>query len=122
MKTIAIGLLLLFLACASSGQANNTKKNKADPARRGMTADQQGQGKMDINLSRKIRQALLGHKGLSRNARNIKIISNDGRVVLRGKVDSDAEKTAIQRLADEVAGAAQVTNHLEVTAPPHSQY
>lgn len=118
MTTLPIGIFLLLSIPGLSAQADNTRKNKQDPAHPEMTADKQGQGKADLELSRKIRQAVMADKNLSTNARNVKIITNDGKVVLRGPVANEKEKSAIQRFADDAAGASNVTNRIEIAASP----
>jgi hyperosmotically inducible protein len=83
------------------------------------TADQQKMNPADRDLTKKIRMALHDDKSLSMYAHNIKIISQDGKVTLRGPVRSDDEKAAIGAKAVAVAGDGNVTNHLHV-APPKS--
>lgn len=83
------------------------------------TADQQKMNPADRDLTKKIRMALHDDKSLSMYAHNIKIISQDGKVTLRGPVRSDDEKAAIEAKAVAVAGDGNVTNHLHV-APPKS--
>jgi hyperosmotically inducible periplasmic protein len=95
---------------------DNSKVNRnQDPP----TADQQKMNPADRDLTKKIRMALHDDKSLSMYAHNIKIISQDGKVTLRGPVRSDDEKAAIEAKAVAVAGHGNVTNHLHV-APPKS--
>jgi len=98
---------------------DNSKTNKRDRDNASPTADQQKMSPADRELTRKIRAALHQDKSLSTYAHNIKIVTQEGRVTLRGPVRSDEEKTAIESKATEVAGAGNVTNELEV-APPKS--
>jgi len=51
---------------------------------------------------------------MSMNARNVKIITLDGRVTLRGPVDSDEEKRLIGEIANRIARSENVDNQLEV--------
>lgn len=97
-----------------SSQADNTKQNK-DQSK--PTADQQNMNSSDRAITRKIRQALHSDSSLSTYAHNIKIVSQDGKVTLRGPVRSDEEKNEIEAKAVEVAGQGNVTNELKV-APP----
>jgi hyperosmotically inducible periplasmic protein len=83
------------------------------------TSDQQKMNPADRDLTKKIRMALHDDKSLSIYAHNIKIITQDGKVTLRGPVRSDEEKAAIEAKAVAVAGDGNVTNHLHV-APPKS--
>jgi len=87
-------------------QPDNTKTNKRDRSPGAVTADQQKMNGSDRELSKKIRQAIIADKSLSTYAHNVKIISQDGIVTLKGPVRSDAEKTTIEAKAAEVAGGA----------------
>jgi hyperosmotically inducible protein len=94
---------------------DNTKANQnTNP-----TADQQKMNPADRDLTKKIRMALHDDQSLSVYAHNIKIISQDGKVTLKGPVRSEEEKTAIEAKAVAVAGEGNVTNRLHV-APPKS--
>jgi hyperosmotically inducible periplasmic protein len=94
---------------------DNTKANQNTAP----TADQQKMNPADRDLTKKIRMALHDDQSLSMYAHNIKIISQDGKVTLKGPVRSDDEKAAIEAKAVAVAGQGNVTNHLHV-APPKS--
>ena len=67
-----------------------------------------------MNLTAKIRQQVLDVKDLSIDARNVKIITADGKVTLRGPVKSSEERETIERIARDVAGEGNVDNQLEV--------
>jgi hyperosmotically inducible protein len=90
---------------------DNTKQNKdqSNP-----TADDQKMNPADRAISQKIRKALHDDSTLSVYAHNIKIITQDGKVTLRGPVRSDDEKAGIEAKAVAVAGTGNVTNQLEV--------
>jgi len=95
---------------------DNTKANQnTNPP----TADQQKMNPADRDLTKKIRAALHDDQSLSTYAHNIKIISQDGKVTLKGPVRSEDEKAAIEAKAVAVAGQGNVTNQLRV-APPKS--
>jgi hyperosmotically inducible periplasmic protein len=100
-------------------QPDNTRTNKRDRDRSAPTADRQKMSATDREVARKIRAAIHEDKSLSTYAHNIKIISRDGRVTLKGPVRSEEEKTTIESKATEIAGAGNVANELEV-APPKS--
>ena len=95
---------------------DNSKANQNTNA---PTADQQKMNPADRDLTKKIRMALHDDQSLSMYAHNIKIITQDGKVTLRGPVRSEEEKAAIEAKAVAVAGDGNVTNHLHV-APPKS--
>jgi hyperosmotically inducible protein len=99
--------------------ADNSKTNKRDQNSATPTADQQKMNPADRDLTKKIRASLNSDKSLSTYAHNIKIISQDGKVTLRGPVRSEDEKAAIEAKATELAGSGNVTNLLEL-APPKS--
>jgi hyperosmotically inducible periplasmic protein len=90
---------------------DNTKTNKDQAP---STADQQKMNPSDRAITQKIRKAVHEDKSLSTYAHNIKIITQDGKVTLRGPVRSEDEKNNLQAKAVEVAGQDNVTNQLEV--------
>ena len=122
--TRAINTLLLSGACslmalpagAQQTAPDNTKVNKADRAKGAVTADQQEESAADRDLTKKIRQSVVGDKSLSTYAHNVKIVTQDGQVTLKGPVRSEAEKISIAAKATEIAGAGKVTN--EITVAP----
>ena len=101
-------------ADTSATAPDNTAVNERDADGDTLTPLDQGQGAADVERTAEIRQKVLDTEGMSINARNSKIITNNGKVTLRGPVASADEKAAIQRIAAEVAGQGNVTNQLEV--------
>ncbi|MBV1720065.1 MAG: BON domain-containing protein [Desulfomicrobium sp.] len=97
-------------------QYNNTNQNKRHMSPGGVTAEQQGESKQDLELTQKIRQAVVKNKDLSMNAHNVKIITIDGVVTLKGPVASDQEKKAVEELAAQVAGDGNIKS--EITIAP----
>jgi len=93
---------------------DNTKQNKDQT---NPTADQQKMNPVDRALTQKIRKAIHEDTTLSTYAHNIKIISQHGKVTLRGPVRSEDEKNNIEAKAVAVAGQGNVTDQLEI-APP----
>jgi len=90
---------------------DNTKKNKDQTS---PTADQQKINPTDRAITQKIRKAVHGDTSLSSYAHNIKIITQDGKVTLRGPVRSEDEKNNLQAKAVTIAGQDNVTNQLEI--------
>jgi len=90
---------------------DNTKKNKDQTS---PTADQQKMNPADRAITQKIRKAVHEDTSLSTYAHNIKIITQDGKVTLRGPVRSEDEKNNLQAKAVTVAGQENVTNQLEI--------
>jgi osmotically-inducible protein OsmY len=94
--------------------ADNTKTNQRDKNKAEPTADQQKENQSDRELTQQIRRAIVQDKSLSTYAHNVKIISEDGMVTLKGPVRSEEEKTAVEAKASEIAGKDKVTSQLEV--------
>ncbi len=76
--------------------ADNTKTNQRDKSKAEPTADQQKENQSDRELTQQIRRAIVQDKSLSTYAHNVKIISEDGMVTLKGPVRSEEEKTAVE--------------------------
>jgi hyperosmotically inducible periplasmic protein len=92
----------------------NTARNERDEDGDTLTPFDQSNDQDDIDLVAEIRAEVLEIDDLTVNGQNVKIITNDGRVVLRGPVHSAAERDAIVAVAEEIAGADKVTDQLEV--------
>jgi osmotically-inducible protein OsmY len=97
-------------APAPDNSAANTKANSET----GITAQEASNTKSDVKLTAKIRQALVKDKELSTYAHNVKIITENGQVVLKGPVKSEAEKLDVESKAGRIAGADRVRSELEV--------
>lgn len=93
---------------------DNTKVNDQDRSKDEPTADQQKDDRSDRDITQQIRKSIMSDKSLSSYAHNVKIISQNGRVTLRGPVRSQDEKQAIEAKATQVAGESKVTNELQV--------
>ena len=96
--------------------ADNTKVNERDRNQNEPTADQQKDNPTDRAITQQIRQSLRDDKSLSTYAQNVKIITQNGQVTLKGPVRSEAEKEMIEKKATEVAGKNNVTSELNVKA------
>jgi hyperosmotically inducible protein len=94
--------------------ADNSKVNRDDGNKGVPTADQQKTNSSDQMITKNIRSAVVKDKSLSTYAHNIKIITQDGKVTLKGPVRSDEEKTNIAAKAVAIAGADSVVNQLTV--------
>jgi hyperosmotically inducible periplasmic protein len=90
---------------------DNTKQNKDQTS---PTAEQQKMNPADRAITQKIRKAIHEDKSLSTYAHNIKIITQDGKVTLRGPVRSEDERSNLEAKAASVAGQENVTNQLEI--------
>lgn len=101
----------------AAGEPDNTAVNARDAnraTREPKLPIDQKEDKTDVDLTAKIRSRVVNTDGLSINARNAKIITADGKVTLRGPVESQAERDTIVRIAREIAGDANVDDQLEV--------
>jgi len=95
---------------------DNTKVNKRDRAEAQPTADQAKNSKSDRELMQEIRKSVVDDKTLSTYGHNVKIISQHGKVTLKGPVRSAEESKTIEEKAVAVAGSGNVTNQLSVKA------
>jgi hyperosmotically inducible periplasmic protein len=93
---------------------DNSGTNVRDRNPEAVTADQQSNSKSDLELTRRIRRAIMKDHSLSMTAHNVKIITDNGAVTLRGPVDSELEKNVIEKKAQAIAGADKVDDRLEV--------
>jgi osmotically-inducible protein OsmY len=120
----------LFLLCAtplvaraqnqsaqdqSSSPSQTAPDNSARNKNHNTTADQQSANKSDTEITRDIRRSIVSDKSLSTYAHNVKIITQNGAVTLKGPVNSDGEKqTVASKAAEVVGGPDKVTNELTV--------
>jgi hypothetical protein len=125
MRTTALGaaglMVLLGITCPAFAEkatdADNTAQNKGATQNEAVTADKQGNSKLEVTVLADVRKAILAESGLSTNAQNAKILyGKDGTLKLRGPVDTDAEKTRLEEIAKGVSGVKAVKNMLTVTA------
>jgi hyperosmotically inducible protein len=97
---------------------DNSGINTRDRDTNNLTPGDQGNTAADIQLTQNIRKGLMSDSNYSMTAKNIKIITVDGKVTLRGPVNSDSEKSGIDALAKNIAGDGNVNNQLEVKSNP----
>jgi len=96
--------------------ADNTRINRLQDGDPRLSADQQGNSRDDIEITRKIRRRITSTDGLSIYARNVKIITRDGQVVLKGPVRSEDERKFVENSAVEIAGLENVASGIGVMA------
>jgi len=97
-------------------EPDNSGRNVRDRDNQNKTAGDQSESEADRTISQNIRDAITSDDSLSTNGKNVKIITNDGTVTLRGPVKNDKEKTDIEAKAKQVAGVKKVDNQLEVAS------
>ena len=109
---------VLLWVCPAPGQqpteADNAKRNASKQNHQADTAEQQSNSKADLALTQRIRQAVVKDHSLSMNAKNVKIITRQGKVMLRGPVETPQEKDNIVAKAGQIAGPGNVEDQLEV--------
>ena len=103
---------------STNNAVDNSGINARDRDTNNLTPGDQGNSSADIALTQKIRKQLVMDTDYSMTAKNIKIITLNGKVTLRGPVNSDNEKSGIQTLAENIAGTGNVDNQLEVVTNP----
>ncbi len=121
MKKITLSILCLGTFALSGiaedqPAADNTAKNERDRSGESLTSGDQSNRPEDIKLTADIRKAVVGDDSLSMMAKNVKIITVDGAVTLRGPVKNEMEKNTVAKLAASAAGDAKIDNQLEVKA------
>jgi hyperosmotically inducible periplasmic protein len=112
VAAFAATVLTCFLGCVSArGQApDNSSHNKAQS----QTADDQTNAKADRLTTANVRKAIVADKALSTYAHNVKIITHDGHVTLKGPVKSEEEKQQVLTDAATAHPAANISNELTV--------
>ncbi len=112
-----------FLICSAPVLASsappvapdNSKMNQRDTNSDELTAAQQGNTQSDVEISRKLRKELVKDKRLSVYAHNVKIITQDGVITLKGPVRTEAEKALIEARAGKIVGCRHVENEMDVS-------
>jgi hyperosmotically inducible protein len=114
VASAAVALLCLtgsFVPNHALAQApDNSTQNKSQTA----TADNQANSKADRQTTAQIRKAIVGDKDLSTYAHNVKVITVNGQVTLKGLVSTDAEKQIVASLAGNIVSPNKIVNELTV--------
>jgi hyperosmotically inducible protein len=117
---------LLALACLSAlslaafatdnekSKPDNTATNERDRAGETETSGDQSNSSADLKITQAIRRALMKDSELSTTAKNIKVITANGQVTLRGPVKTAQEKAKVDRIARSAAGRARIDDQLDV--------
>lgn len=111
---LAAGTVAIAQEAPQYPSSDNTKTNERDRNPSQATADQQKENRPDRDITRDIRRAIMQDKSLSSYAHNVKVISQNGAVTLKGPVRSEEEKNAIEAKAAEIVGKDKLTSQLEV--------
>ena len=105
---------LTALAADQKVDANNTATNQRDRSGETKTSGDQSNTSDDLQITQAIRRGLMKDDNLSSDAKNIKVITANGQVTLRGPVNNAREKTKVEQIAKSAAGGAQIVDQLDV--------
>ncbi len=117
---------LLALACLSAlslaalaadnekAKPDNTATNERDRSGETKTSGDQSNNSADLKITQAIRRALMKDRELSTTAKNIKVVTANGQVTLRGPVKTAQEKAKVDQIARSAAGGAKIDDQLEV--------
>src|SRR6187455_2480932 len=114
ISTLALSAYAQNKESTTQPAVDNTAKNTRDKSGETQTSGDQSNTPEDVKTTAAIRRALVADKSLTMTATNVKIITADGKVTLRGPVQTAAEKARIAELATKEAGKATIDNQLEV--------
>jgi hyperosmotically inducible protein len=114
LTLLCVSVFTLSAIAQDTAAADNTRKNERDRSGETTTSGDQSNSQEDVKITAAIRRAVVRDNSLSTTAKNVKIITANGMVTLRGPVKNDAEKTKIAELARSAAGNAKIDNQLEV--------
>ena len=107
-------ILAAVPAAAEHHDADNTGKNVRDRDDKTLVPTDQGGSAADREVTAAIRREIAGDDSLSTNAHNVKIVTVDGVVTLRGPVKTAAEKATVASKAEAAKGVKRVDNQLEI--------
>jgi sporulation protein YlmC with PRC-barrel domain len=93
---------------------DNSAQNEQEMKKEAINPTDQGSSTKDVQITKDIRSGIMD-KDLSFNAKNIKIITRNANVTLKGVVESEAEHQTILTIARHHANAAKITDDLKVT-------
>lgn len=111
-----------YFTSDTTTDVDNTRRNVRDRSDGNVTPLDQGNSKADVATTAQIRKEILAIKNVSLNARNVKIITRNGQITLRGPVNTAAEKSLIAEIANRSTHSGTVDNQLEVKTPTPSNY
>jgi hyperosmotically inducible periplasmic protein len=111
---VPTGMRPAFAQSAMNSAPDNSAQNQRDRDHQTLTPMDQSNKPEDLTITSKIRQAVMKDDQLSTEAKNIKIITIDGAVTLRGPVKTEGERADIVARAAQIAGDANVHSELEI--------
>src|SRR6476619_6798433 len=105
---------LSAMADEEKTNADNTTINQRDRSGETATSGDQSNSSADLKITQAIRQALMKDGELSTTAKNIKVITANGQVTLRGPVNNAQEKVKIDQIAKSAGGGAKIVDQLDI--------
>lgn len=102
---------------AEDVRPDNSAANVRDRGGDSITPIDQADSAEDLRITQSIRKAVVADDALSVNAQNVKIVTQNGVVTLRGPVGSAEERASIAAKAKRVAGVTRIDNQLEIASP-----
>ena len=116
---LAVTALGGFTACdrtSGGADADNTARNARDSNGKTITPTDQSENEGDRAITQRVRKAVVDNDALSSNAHNVKIVTANGVVTLRGPVNTAQEKNTVAAAAQMTPGVKRVNDQLEVKA------
>lgn len=101
-------------SASKDGKADNSRRNERERSEQEKTPVNQNENKADLEISRQIRKSIVEDKNLSTYAHNIKIITQNGVVNLKGPVRNAEEKKIVETKAAAIAGKEKVESQVEI--------
>ena len=111
---VPAGIGTSFAQANPNTAPDNSAVNQRDRDQQNLTPIDQSNKPEDVKMTREIRRAIVKDDQLSMDAKNVKIITVDGAVTLRGPAKTEQEKANIAAKAAQLAGDSNVHNELEV--------
>ena len=106
--------LIVDTAPNKARRVDNSGQNEVDRNGASLTPFDQGNSEADLSVTQAIRKSLIADSSLSTNAQNLKIITRDGVVVLRGPVANRVEFDAVLAHVRTINGITRVENQIAV--------
>ncbi len=97
-----------------STDADNTARNERDRTGSTLTPLDQSSEPQDLAITTRIREALTADSTLGTDAQNIKVITVNGQVTLRGPVANADEHAKVVEIAQGIALPTDVHDELEM--------
>ena len=110
----AAALSMAALAADEKTNSDNTAVNQRDRSGETNTSGDQSNSSADLKTTQAVRRALMKDSELSTTAKNIKVITANGQVTLRGPVNNAQEKAKVDQLARSAGGGAKIVDQLDV--------